>query len=219
MFTGIVEGKGRVVHAKLQNGNMRLAVRLARRQRLPHRGESISINGACLTVSLVRNGVVFFDVVGETLRRTNLGLLESGSFVNHERSMTSSDLIGGHLVTGHIDGTGTVKDVRPEGGSVRMIITVPEHIGAMVSEKGFVAVDGVSLTPARVTDMEFTVYLIPETQRLTVFSVRKKGDAVNIEVDLFAKYIKKFVDRYAGKVPAATVSAGGKRGKRALKAH
>jgi riboflavin synthase len=219
MFTGIVEGKGQVVGAKLQNGNMRLAVRLSGRRKTPRRGESISINGACLTVSSVRNGVVFFDVVGETLRRTNLGLLESGSSANYEMSMTSADLIGGHLVTGHIDGTGIVKDISPEGGSVRMKITVPARIGEMISEKGFVAVDGVSLTPARVTDREFTVYLIPETQRLTVFSARKKGDAVNIEVDLFAKYIKKFVDRYAGKAQAATLSAVEKRGKRAFKAH
>ena len=201
MFTGIVEGKASVVRAELENGNMRLSVRLGNKSRATRRGESISINGACLTVSAAGRGIVSFDVVAETLRRTNLKFLEKGSHVNYERSMKSSDLIGGHLVTGHIDGTGTVKSVLPEGDSIQMDIAVPSHIGEMISEKGFVAVDGVSLTPARVTDRGFTVYLIPETRRLTVFALRKKGDSVNVEVDLFAKYIKKFVEaRDAGRV-------------------
>lgn len=194
MFTGIVEGRAKVVGTASENGNMRLSVRLAGAARVPGRGESISVNGVCLTVSSVRKGTVSFDVVDETLRRTNLGLLEKGSWVNYERSMTSGDLIGGHLVTGHIDGTGTVKRVENGRGSVSMTIGVPRSIGAMISEKGFVAVDGASLTPAGVTDRRFTVYLIPETRRLTVFSGRKEGDKVNIEIDLFAKYIKKFVE-------------------------
>ncbi len=194
MFTGIVEGRAKVVGTASENGNMRLSARLAGAARVPVRGESISVNGVCLTVSSVRKGTVSFDVVTETLRRTNLGLLEKGSWVNYERSMTSGDLIGGHLVTGHIDGTGTVKRVENGQGSVSMTIGVPRSIGAMISEKGFVAVDGASLTPAGVTDRQFTVYLIPETRRLTVFSEREEGDIVNIEIDLFAKYIKKFVE-------------------------
>ena len=196
MFTGIVEGKADVMRVEFENGNMRLSVRPGTKSRLPGKGESISINGVCLTVCSITKSALSFDVVAETLRRTNLGLLEKGSRVNYERSMKSSDLIGGHLVTGHIDGTGTVKRVLPEGGSTRMDIAVPKQLGSMISEKGFVAVDGASLTPAKVTDRGFTVYLIPETRRLTMFQSREKGDIVNIEVDLFAKYVKKFVEAH-----------------------
>ncbi len=194
MFTGIVEGTAIVVGADRREGNMRLSVRFRSNGRAYRTGESIAINGACLTAASVRKDTVSFDVIAETLRKTNLGEITKGDVVNFERSMRSADLIGGHLVAGHIDGTGKISEIENEGGSVRMTVRVQKNIGSMISEKGFVAVDGVSLTPADVSESRFSLYLIPETRRRTTFGVREVGDRVNIEIDIFAKYIKKFVD-------------------------
>jgi riboflavin synthase len=176
---------------------MRLSVRYRSKGKVCRVGESIAINGACLTAASVARDVVSFDVIAETLRKTNLGDVREGDIVNFERSMRSTDLIGGHLVAGHIDGTGRISEIENEGGSMRMTVRVGKNIGSMISEKGFVAVDGVSLTPADVSERRFSIYLIPETRRRTVFGIRRVGDSVNIEIDIFAKYVKKFVDAIA----------------------
>ncbi|MBX8644576.1 MAG: riboflavin synthase [Thermoplasmata archaeon] len=193
MFTGIVEGTATVRSVERRSGSIRLSVGFGK-GRIASIGDSIALNGVCLTAVNCRPGMVSFDVVPETLRRTNLGELKKGDAVNFERSMKSSDLIGGHIVAGHIDGTGRIVSVGRDGGSVRMVISVPPEIGEMISDKGFVAVDGASLTPAEVSRSGFTIYLIPQTLERTVFKERRKGDLVNIEVDIFAKYVKKFVE-------------------------
>lgn len=196
MFTGIVQGKGRVRSVQRNGGNARILVDLGRSARGVEPGDSIAINGVCLSVVAKSGNAVGFDAIAETLRKTNLGTLAGGSLVNYETSMAPADLIGGHLVTGHIDGTGTVREVTDEDGSTKMVVAVPRPIGSMVMEKGLVAVDGISLTPADVADDRFTLYLIPDTLRKTTIAGRKPGDLLNIELDLFGKYIEKFVRKH-----------------------
>ena len=195
MFSGIVEGRGRVRKMEKAGSNVRLVIDMGKAALSVRQGDSISINGVCLSAVSRRGRLIAFDTIAETLRKTNLGALRIGSPVNYERSMKATDLIGGHLVTGHIDGTGVISEVTDENGSIRMVVTVPEKIGSTVLEKGLVAVDGISLTPAEVTDSSFTLYLIPDTLKKTTMSARVAGDKVNIELDLFGKYIERFVSR------------------------
>ncbi len=194
MFTGIVEGRGRVADVKEYGTNRRLVIDIGRAAAGVSPGDSVSINGACLSVISRKGSALSFDAIAETLRKTNLGDLARGSRVNYETSMTAGDLIGGHLVTGHVDGTGTISAVEDEEGSKRMVVSVPQAMASMVMEKGLIAVDGISLTPAEVGRRSFTLYLIPDTLAKTTISERKKGDRVNIELDLFGKYIRKYVE-------------------------
>lgn len=195
MFSGIVEGRGRVRRVEKAGNNVRLVIDLGNAAGSVRQGDSISINGVCLSAVSKKGKLIAFDAIAETLRKTNLGTLRQGSLVNFETSMMATDLIGGHLVTGHIDGTGVISDVTDENGSIRMVVSVPESIGCMVLEKGLVAVDGISLTPAEVGDRSFTLYLIPDTLKKTTMSEKAAGDTVNIELDLFGKYIERFVIR------------------------
>jgi len=193
MFTGIVEGKARVVNAAVNHGNMRLEIDMGSLSTGVRKGDSVSVNGVCLSVVSRRGRRAAFDVIAETIRRTNLGLLKVGDAVNVERSMRLGDIIGGHLVTGHVDGTGKIERIERENGSLKMVIVTGKEISSMIMEKGIIAVDGISLTPAEIRRGSFALYLIPETLSVTTLSSRKKGDTVNIEVDIFGKYIKKFV--------------------------
>lgn len=195
MFSGIVEGKARIRSITKANLNIRIMADFGRAAAKVKLGDSVSVNGVCLSVVARKGNVLGFDAIAETLRKTNLGSLKAGDSVNYETSMSLNDVIGGHLVTGHIDGTGKILKVEDEGGSRRMVVSVPSSIGSMVMEKGLIAVDGISLTPAEVSDRRLTLYLIPDTLRKTTISGKRKGESLNIEVDFFGKYIQKFVKK------------------------
>jgi riboflavin synthase len=187
MFTGIVEEVGRVKAA----GPNRLTISAARVMDDLKVDDSISINGTCLTVTARDEGSFSADVVPETLRRTNLGSLKAGDPVNLERSMPASGRFGGHIVQGHVDGTGTVTSIEPEGNALLMRFQASPPVMRYVVEKGFITVDGTSLTVVNCDHDSFMIAIIPHTRENTVFGSRRVGDSVNLEVDIIAKYVER----------------------------
>lgn len=194
MFTGIVEEKGRVARMVAVDEGIRIDVEGSRVAADLAVGDSIAVNGVCLTV-VARSATGFSaDVVKETLDRTNLGALQPGGSVDLERPMSASGRFDGHIVQGHVDGVGRVERITAEGESVRMTITPPDELSRYIVEKGSVAVDGVSLTIAGLTEDGFDVALIPHTLAVTVLGERRPGDSVNLEVDVIAKYIERLLE-------------------------
>ena len=193
MFSGIIETTGTITTIEQINEGARLFFT----SQLPLAeisvGESICVNGTCLTVTVVGDMTLSFDVSAESLRRTNLGDLKPGDLVNLERSLRVSDRLSGHVVSGHVDGVGAVKSIQPEGDSYLYTFTVPSELGRYLIEKGSVAVDGISLTVFHCKPTEFTCAIIPHTHQVTTLRVRKPGDKVNIENDMQGKYIEKFM--------------------------
>jgi riboflavin synthase len=193
MFSGIIETTGTITTIEQIDEGARLFFT----SQLPPAeisvGESICVNGTCLTVTVVGDTTLGFDVSAESLRRTNLGDLKPGDLVNLERSLRVSDRLSGHVVSGHVDGVGAVKSFQPEGDSYLYTFTVPSELGRYLIEKGSVAVDGISLTVFHCKPTEFTCAIIPHTHQVTTLRVRKPGDKVNIENDLQGKYIEKFM--------------------------
>lgn len=187
MFTGIVQAKVKVSEISDQEQFRRLALEVpAQLLQNLERGASISINGTCLTAtefSLTEPGWVSFDVIDETLAKTNLGALGSGSLVNFERSLTFGREIGGHLVSGHVHGTATILAVSQTGANWRVDIELKPEFAPYVLSKGFISIDGISLTVGEVTAKSFSLHLIPETLEVTTLGQRKVGDKVNIELD------------------------------------
>lgn len=197
MFTGIVERVGEILSVTETETGRRLVVSSAGMD-APNLGASISVNGVCLTALDPENGRFSLDVVPETLSRTNLGELEAGETVNLERAMSAEGRFDGHVVQGHVDGTGSIEEVvRDTDGSVTMTIVSGQEILRYVVEKGSITVDGVSLTVAGLTDDSFSVALIPHTLEVTTLGLRKSGDVVNLEVDILAKYIERLIGREA----------------------
>ncbi|HET9258921.1 MAG TPA: riboflavin synthase [Acidimicrobiia bacterium] len=197
MFTGIVERVGEILSVTETETGRRLVVSSAGMD-APNLGASISVNGVCLTALDPENGRFSLDVVPETLSRTNLGELEAGETVNLERAMSAKGRFDGHVVQGHVDGTGSIEEVvRDTDGSVTMTIVSGQEILRYVVEKGSITVDGVSLTVAGFTDHSFSVALIPHTLEVTTLGLRKSGDVVNLEVDILAKYIERLIGREA----------------------
>ncbi len=188
MFTGLVREVGTV--RDLTGG--RLVVESALAAGL---GDSVAIDGVCLTVVAAGDGTLAFDAVPETLARTALGALAAGSRVNLEPALRAGDPLGGHVVQGHVDGVATVASVVPEGDGSRMRFAAPEKLLRYVVEKGSVAVQGTSLTVAAVDDDGFEVALIPHTLSATTLGGLEPGHAVNVEVDVLAKYVEKLVAR------------------------
>ena len=187
MFTGIVEEVGTVSEVRpggLTFGASRVMPDLAV-------GGSISVNGACLTVTSRDDATFTVDVVPETLRRTNLGALEVGGYVNLERPLAVSARLDGHIVQGHVDGTGAVEAIALDGEASLLSVKAPAELMRYVVEKGFIAVDGTSLTVVNCVDGGFQVAIIPHTRENTVFAYRKVGDPVNLEVDILAKYVER----------------------------
>jgi len=164
-------------------------------------GDSIAVNGACLTVTSLQGGSFSVDVVPETMRRTNFGLLRPGDPINLERALQLGERMGGHLVQGHVDCTGRVVSLVPEKGAVLMTISPPTDIMLYLVEKGFIAVDGVSLTVVGIDASSFTVSLIPLTREQTNLGSRKPGDIVNLEVDVMGKYVERLLRRVGGITP------------------
>ena len=188
MFTGIVEAVGEVVH-KTDTG---LTVRAAFADGdAPAVSDSVSVNGACLTVTALDGGALRFDTVPETLRRTNLGALYPGAPVNLERPMRADGRFGGHVVQGHVDAAGAVVSITPEGESRLFKFEAPPSVMRYVVEKGFIAVDGTSLTVVSCSHRAFSAAIVPYTWENTVLGSRKVGDAVNLEADIMAKYVER----------------------------
>ena len=154
-------------------------------------GDSIAVNGVCLTVTKLTKSSFTADVMAETFRRTNLGNLGKNSRVNLERAMAADGRFGGHIVSGHIDGTGIISRIKEEGNAVWIYISAPQSILNLIVEKGSVAVDGISLTVAAVSDKEFAVSVIPHTRENTALSGKKTGAVVNLENDIIGKYVQK----------------------------
>jgi riboflavin synthase len=199
MFTGIVSELGTVAAIEPADFGKRLTIGCDGTRRELGIGDSVAVNGVCLTVvELTGNGFVV-DAVEETLARSNLGSLTVGSAVDLERPMPADGRFDGHFVQGHVDGVGRVLNITPEGTALRIRITAPTTLGRYVVEKGSVTVDGVSLTITSVSAPDvaetwFEVVIIPHTLQVTVFGGRSVGDAVNLEVDVIAKYVERMLE-------------------------
>lgn len=189
MFTGLIADVGTLerIDAGAQGGRLRVRTGLAGDIGL---GDSIAVNGACLTASLVDADAFEADVMNQTLERTALGRLEEGAAVNLELPLRASDRIGGHMVQGHVDATGTVADVSEDGFARRVTVEVPADLRRYVVERGSVAVDGVSLTVAALTGDGFEVSLVPDTVERTTLGEAAPGRVVNLEVDVLARYVE-----------------------------
>ena len=198
MFTGIVQGTAKVVEIDNKESINTIFIDLPNVQFLEI-GASVSIDGVCLTVTEINNSIVSFDVIQETLSRTTLGDLEVDSIVNYERSLKFGDEIGGHLLSGHIIATGLVGDKVESGDGLDLSILVPSSIEKYIMEKGYVAIDGISLTIGDVTNSRFNLHIIPETIRQTTINSKQVGDAVNIEIDSTTQSIVSTVERIMAK--------------------
>ncbi len=193
MFTGIVEELGEVVAVEPLLDASRLTVRGPLVTSDAGHGDSIAVNGVCLTVVESRDSTFTADVMSETLKRSSLGVLAPGSPVNLERAVRVSDRLGGHVVQGHVDGTGSIAQVTPDEHWTVVRITLPADLARYVVEKGSITVDGVSLTVSAVGPEWFEVSLIPTTLGRTTLGTKGAGDPVNLEVDVMAKYVEKLL--------------------------
>ena len=191
MFTGIVRELGAVDSLEESEAGARLRVRAPETAAAAAVGDSVSVNGVCLTAVEVDDGVLAFDAVPETLRRSSLGRLDAGSPVNVEPALRAGEPLGGHFVQGHVDGVARVRRADDEG----LEIEAPPEILRYCVEKGSIAVEGVSLTIARLSEDAFTVALVPHTRAVTTLGALAAGDEVNLEVDLIAKHVERLLDR------------------------
>lgn len=189
MFTGIIEEVGVVAGLAKKPYSARLRVRAAKVVQAGKVGESIAVNGVCLTVTSLRHGFFTADVMPETLRLSNLGLLRAGDKVNLERALRAGDRMGGHQVTGHVDAVGRIRERRAEGNAMVYRIQVPGDLMRFFVPKGSVAVDGASLTVSALGGDWFEVSLIPHTRSVTTLGSRNRGDLVNVEADQAGKYL------------------------------
>ncbi len=191
MFTGIVEEVG-VVAKISDNGMTVLATKVTEDLKL---GDSIAVNGTCLTAVSFGRTEFSVDLSPETVRRTSLGRLSVGGPVNLERALLASDRMGGHIVQGHVDGTGRIMSTKRDGDSTIFRIRVPKRLNRYIVEKGFVAVDGISLTVVKIGASSFTLAVIPYTLKNTNLAALSVGDRVNLEADILAKYVESLLDR------------------------
>ncbi len=201
MFTGLVEGLGTIRRSEASGSGRRLSVAPPAELLTggpPQLGDSIAVNGCCLTIVALDAGEWSFDVGEESLIRTNLGGIIAGDAVNLERALAVGARLGGHFVQGHVDGRGTVLDIRTDGEWITMRFGLPSELARYLVEKGSIALDGVSLTVVEALPDQFSVMLIPHTLGATTLGRRRLGDAVNLEVDLLAKYVERLL---AGHVP------------------
>jgi riboflavin synthase alpha subunit len=198
MFTGIVRERGRIVAVDGGMDGVRLEVEAPATAALSAIGDSISIDGACLTVTAVSDGRMSFDAVPETLRRTSLGRLARGAEVNVEPAVRAGEPLGGHVVQGHVDAVGRVRSVDPEGEGQRVWIEAPPDVLRLCVEKGSITVEGVSLTVAELADDAFAVALVPHTLTVTTLGRLASGDEVNLEADVLAKYVERLLAARTG---------------------
>ncbi len=194
MFTGIIEEIGKVTAVQKGSVSSFIKIQAGRIFKDIHIGDSIAVNGVCLTVTDFSGNVFTADVMNETLSHSSLGSLKNGSSVNLERAMSAGGRFGGHIVTGHIDGTGTITKIKKDGIAVWYTISADTNILRYIIYKGSVAIDGISLTVAQVTDCCFSVSIIPHTSERTILSDKKVGDIVNLENDVIGKYVDKLIN-------------------------
>jgi riboflavin synthase len=194
MFTGIVVATGTLARSEARGGDLRLVIAapaLDLADVVP--GDSISVSGCCLTVVAIENGTLAFDVSNESLSVTTLGGLRAGDAVNLEAALCLAGRLGGHLVSGHVDGMGTLVAIEPDARSQRWVIEAQQALARYIAAKGSICVDGVSLTVNAVDGARFEVNLIPHTVAVTTFRDRRVGDRVNLEVDLLARYLERLL--------------------------
>lgn len=192
MFTGIIEEKGQIEGITRGSKSCQLKIKADKIFDDIKLGDSVAVNGVCLTVSELKPPCFTADVMAETIRRTGLGSLHKGAKVNLERAMMLGGRFGGHIVTGHIDGTGTITDMTVEDNAVLVTISANSNIMEYIVEKGSITLDGISLTIASLKNDRFTVSVIPHTGKETTLLDKKTGDKINIECDIIGKYVKKF---------------------------
>jgi riboflavin synthase alpha subunit len=193
MFTGIVRERGRVIRADGGTDGLALELEAPETAAVSGIGDSVSIGGACLTVTSVADGRLTFHAVPETLQRSSLGRLRPGVEVNLEPALRAGDPLGGHYVQGHVDAVGTVRALDPEGEGARLWVDAPPDVLRYCVDKGSITVEGVSLTIAGLDDDGFAIALVPHTLAATTLGSLTPGDPVNLEVDVFAKYVEKLV--------------------------
>ena len=191
MFTGIIEGVGMVTSISKSNSGAEviIRVRLGKFGRGLKKGDSVCINGACLTATKLSRGEAEFEMVSETIRRTNLGQTKPGEMVNIERSLRVGDRLEGHFVLGHVDGTGVIDYIQKMSSETTIWIKLDEQLTKSLAPKGSIAVDGVSLTLVGVEGDRVSVSIIPHTLKVTTLGMKRRGDRVNIETDILAKYV------------------------------
>lgn len=193
MFTGIIEEIGTVEGLNKSQDVCRLTIRAPKVMKDTALGDSIAVNGICLTVASMSGDTFQADVMGETIRRTSLSEITRGSRVNLERAMQLNGRFGGHIVSGHVDGTGTVLSVKKEGNAIWYQIGAAPNILRYIVEKGSIAIDGISLTVAKIDDTSFSVSIIPHTRKETILGDKKPGSKVNLENDLIGKYVERLL--------------------------
>ena len=198
MFTGIVEEKGSVKSIRRGQHSAVITVNAKKVLQDTVPGDSIAVNGICLTVTSLGPGWFTADVIHETLNRSSLSDAAAGTFVNLERAMATGSRFGGHIVSGHVDGTGVIREIRRDDNAVWFTVSAPGNIMKYIVEKGSVAIDGISLTVASVRDDSFDVSVIPHTLGLTVLGDRCRGDIVNLENDIIGKYVEKLMNYSPG---------------------
>ena len=193
MFTGIVEYLGKVKQVKLQADSAIIVVDIGPLSVDVSPGDSIAVNGACLTVTQIKDSDVYFDVSTETLNLTAIGKLKTSDKVNIERSLKMGDQLGGHFVTGHVDGVGTINKVENKPGQCTVWFSVSKELANMMIKKGSVSIDGISLTIVEIREGLFSVALIPYTLEVTTLGFKKAGEQVNIETDMLGKWVKRIL--------------------------
>lgn len=194
MFTGIIEEVGKVVSIKKGAKSSILTIQGRKIFEDLKIGDSVAVNGVCLTVTSFSKNIFIADVMNETLMRSSLGGLSNGSLVNLERAMAANGRFGGHIVSGHIDGTGSIIKIQRDDNAIWYTITTSDNLMKYIVEKGSIAIDGISLTVAKVDCKSFSVSIIPHTAKETVLSHRSVGDNVNLENDIIGKYVEKLIN-------------------------
>jgi riboflavin synthase len=204
MFTGIIQAVGTVVATQARGGDMRLRIQTGKLDlRDVVLGDSICTNGVCVTVTDLPGDGYWADVSVETLNFTTLGDLQPGSAVNLEKALTPASRLGGHIVSGHVDGVGEVESLSADARSVRVVVRAPDPLARYIAHKGSICVDGTSLTVNAVNGARFELNIIPQTMRETTFSQYRPGSRVNLEVDIIARYLERLLQGDAAAAPSA----------------
>lgn len=192
MFTGIIEGLGNIISFDKKTNNRsaaKMKINIGKIAKGLKIGDSVAINGVCLTAVSISKGITEFEMVGETIKKTNLGSLERGDKVNIERSLKIGERLEGHFVLGHVDGIGIISKIEKQSNQIQIWMKLPKELSKHVIKKGSITVDGISLTVVDMLKDKFSVSIIPHTMQITNLSYKKVGDKVNIETDILGKYI------------------------------